>query len=184
LRLGGAGGAVGAFPAAAVVCTEALSGGQRLALSTLQDEVGFGSCGLAERVGRSALFRPPLWCVPTALSGGQRIALSTLRDYDSVQRPRRGLDRPTPPSPRPGVGSGNVGLGRAVGVFPAAAAVCTEALSTLRDEVGFGRCGLAGRVGRSALFRPPLWCVPRRCPVDNALRCPPYKTRSGLEVAA
>src|SRR5690606_20724192 len=110
LRLGGAGRAVGAFPAAAVVCTEALSGGQRIALSTLQDEVGFGSCGLAERVGRSALFRPPLWCVPTALSGGQRIALSTLRDYDSVQRPRRGLDRPTPPSPRPGVGSGNVGL--------------------------------------------------------------------------
>src|SRR5690606_40231270 len=31
-------------------------------------------------------------------------------------------------------------------------------------------------VGRSAFFRPPLRCVPRRCPVDNALRCPPYGT--------
>src|SRR5690606_15529455 len=77
-------------------------------------------------------------------------------------------------------------MGRAVGAFPAAAAVCTEArpggqgeaLTALRHHHRARELGAAmlAWVGRSALFRPPLWCVPRRCPVDNALRCPPYGT--------
>src|SRR5690606_9076683 len=85
-------------------------------------------------------------------------------------------------------------MGRAVGAFPAAAAVCTEArpggqgeaLTALRHHHRARELGAAmlAWVGRSAFFRPPLRCAPRRCPVDNALRCPPYKTRSGLDVAA